>query len=319
MPVTVERKVSPALKQSKTGWTYDPEFIVRGVDTEAHAMRAVDATTGLAVPRIGDSEGGLICSGREVSEHPAPSVFFIKASFAGSEYDDGDGTEPPEEPIVRWRWKQGERSRDVECDVDGNPIVNSAGIPFSDSFSDEDSILILTAWRKQPLYDPVSAHALRNRVNSQAMNVLGIQLDGEQLWCKRIEPTNDQTPDTTVVEVEHEFWMTSGYRPWQLRVPDKSHMGLYLSDGEYKAGLLYPLDHRDPVDEAVLLNGEGLPINASHYAIKLDPDSTGVIPETNPNVPDWFEIAPESNDNGTILIFTRKHKANFRGLIPGVM
>jgi hypothetical protein len=281
----------------------------------------VDDTTGLAVPQIGDMLGTLRCEERAIDDSEVPGLYRISATYRTPELEGLDDEDPEEEPQkVRWRWKSGTISRQISHDTANLPIVNSAGTPYAEAFDDEERTKIITVWRKEPFYDVSFANFMEGCVNSIPMNVLGVPWGIGNVMCRHVEPTDDQDIDATVVEVEYEFELRSGYRPWDLRVMDQGYDGWVSRSGEAKTGKFYYAEGTEPIDDPVLLDGTGKPINTS-VVVKSDPvakdaDSTAIA---NPLVPGQFEIDPDSPAFAKVLIFRTKRRTNFAGLLPPVL
>ncbi len=323
MAVTVERLSKPSLKATDKGWVWEPEWVVRGVATEAEAFTAVDGSTGESIPGIGATQGFLRCKSVEPTDHPVPGVWFMKAVFEAPEIE---GIDQPEREKPRWKWDESQVEKSIAHDINGKPIVNSAGAPFGSEFSQTIPTEILHFWTWQPFYDPSGANALKGRANSEAMLVAGISVAKEQVLCKSIKPTSEQNADSEGVEVEYVFEIQPGYRPWQTRAIDWGHMGWGVSvnagfppvatvaTGEF----YHSAKGTDPVSDPVMLDGTGKPINEL-IVVRAGANDEFFAPVSNPNPPTHFEIAPESTGDYKVLIFTTRHTADFRGLLPPVM
>jgi hypothetical protein len=322
MATTVERVHKPSLRQTLKEWEYSPEFIVTiqpvilDAAGEMAALNAVDDTTGLAVPQIGDMLGTLRCEERAIDDSEVPGLYRISATYRTPELEGLDDEDPEEEPQkVRWRWKSGTISKNIGHDTENFPIVNSAGVTYSDTFEHEERTKILTAWRKEPFYDVNFAQFLEGRVNSVPMNVLGIACGPAQVLCRHIEPTSDQDEDATVVEVEYEFEIRAGLRPWDLRVVDQGHSGWGSSTLQ---GEFWFANTSDPINDPVLLDGTGKPISPLVY-VKSNAQSSFLTPVENPEPPTHFQIDPDSPAMAKVLIFYTRDRANFAGLLPPVL
>lgn len=67
-------------------------------------------------------------------------------------------------PEVSWTFAQFERP--VDQDVNGNPIVNTAGDPFDPPLMRDDSRPVLEIVRNEPSFDPNLAKGYKDRVNT---------------------------------------------------------------------------------------------------------------------------------------------------------
>jgi hypothetical protein len=322
---TVERLIKPSLKRNvKDGWEWSPEYVVYGDDIadEFAAFAAVDSATGLTLPYIGEIHNGLRCEDVEPSDHPGPHVWFFKTTWKAPTLENNPN-ENEEPPKARLRWKSGSISRQIAHDVNGNPIVNMAGVPYSESFEDEERTKIFVVTRREPFYDAALANGFEGCVNSNAMYVRGMYVGPGNMICNRVEPTSDEDIDTTAVDVEWEFELRQGYKPWLLRVLNQGHSGWRDGNDGPHMGEFYHLGGTDAVSEPVLLDRFGVPINSSGFVVKSDPHQSDASSAAiaNPNVGelDYIEVAPESTSTARILIFKTRNTMNFAGLLPPFM
>lgn len=309
-------------------WEVGNLYVVTGPASKLDVPSAVDAVTGLQLPYKGTPH----------PENPFLICSDVSIDWQGSNDTQGDiwqcqvqwrsagALQATPEPL-EWKWEQGIQSEQFDHDVDRKPYVNSSGFPLQGTFPDDVVVPILKVWQTQPLYDPAFAFSIANRVNKVAMTLFGtFALDKEQLRCLYCVPVTNQRHAVQSIRVEYAFEIKDGYRPFQPRAVDQSLFGYYHDGGAEGVGRFFfagdgtspPID---PCPEPVLLDGQGVPIDADNFKVGYTTETTPALysPVVNPNVPDWFDIDPDSPDDATLLIFTRKKPYDFRGMLPPVM
>jgi len=169
-------------------------------------------------------------------------LFVVTASYGPYE-----AASPLEEP-TSYDWKFSPRTVVLEKDVDGNPVLNSAGLPFEDPFEVDRSRAVLTVTRNELAFDHVLANAYYNSINATPFY-------GAPVGCVKLANISSQrTVDPSVIQG---FYWTTTYEfefnieGFDTLILDK---GLHkLVDGKLQNILIQGV----PVTEPQLLDGEG--------------------------------------------------------------
>jgi len=138
----------------------------------------------------------------------------------------------------------------VDFDINGNPIVNSAGDFFEPGLTEEDSRPILNVMRWQLRFNMNTAMAYRNAVNSDVF----LGRDPRTVRSYPITGERVRDPDYGwIFKVQYQF----AYKPegWTRKEIDAGMREKYTSGGSTKLKPI--LKNGIPVQEPVPLNGSG--------------------------------------------------------------
>ena len=284
------------------GWTAQIGYDVSGTKNEA------DAANDPGLPAINSTHrynALLRCDGIH-PDRPGVNFFRFIASYVfsnGPLQNSAAGLlDPP-----RVSWQDGVTMEPLEKDLDGNPIINSAGDTFNPAPRDEIITEFFTYTRNEPYFDLQTARKYRKSVNSDTVNITGVGLfkPGELKICK-ISPVgdyavivgNDQIP---FIKVSYQCEIRTGKvitlptvgdvsNGFLLRILDQGKNGVYLDGTTYKTDQIFSPDLSSPVPDNVRLNGKGAPLlrtykvgKSGHERANQDPPKGAVLdpPQVN--------------------------------------
>ncbi len=183
---------------------------------------------------------------------------------------------PADRPI-RYKWSGGEETVSVDRDVNGNPIVNSAGSPFASDPTDQREFLTLEVRRAFTYFNIAAAFAYFGKTNSSDWNlsVLGIIVPAGCAKCKTILPADELTQLSDAVDVVYTFEL----RPdgFTTDITDQGvNAAVTNSDSPTRIRTQKGTDETTRADsEEVLLNGKGGVLKATYSHPTLAVDWTG--------------------------------------------
>jgi len=120
----------------------------------------------------------------------------------------GSGEQEEEDPLnnpVRYRVRNGITSEATDADVNGNPLLNSAGDPFSGTVQTNISAIFIDAIRNESAYNFPQAIAYTNKVNADVFSLAGYPIQPGEAYCLGIHPESDFKLDDTYVTVVYSF------------------------------------------------------------------------------------------------------------------
>lgn len=222
---------------------------------------AVDPTTGLAIPSIGDTfdngtetDLGSFAETDQIEEESSDG----KSWIVTINYGPYDATEFSENPLD-WKPKVSygaqKFERILEKDEDGNPVINSAGCPFKDPLSRDDSRPTITIVRNMPItgtgaYDEDVAGDFRDSINSVVWNGYPVKT----VKCESIttsEPQYDSNARIWYYVVTYVFSLNRD--TWVKYLLDQG-----FAEWDATAGKLKPILYDgQQITESALLDGSG--------------------------------------------------------------
>jgi hypothetical protein len=252
--------------------------------TPANIFTAVHASTSAAFPAINSRSA----YDNEYYLHRRSAPVFKGPRFAEVQLvyrrGRGSGREETDDPLaapVRYRWRFGTTSEATDADVNGNPLLNSAGDPFADTIQTDIGSLFVDAIRNEAAFDPQYALSYLNKINSDAFQIAGQGIQPGQALCKGITPA-EYTLQSNYVEVTYSMELR-GYFPGTKftqfihRLMDKGRRGWIYQDQLVDIGLRGDSgDNADTIpvgDDVPLVNG--IPMEDDKYvgvAANFDPD-----------------------------------------------
>lgn len=295
-------------------WTARRYWIVSNADDVEDAM---DAS---GIPSLGDSHplsASLKCVDVSSEGNDGPTVFDVIARYAipddGANPDGGGtATDPLDEP-VRVLPRTMLESVEVDRDIDGNPLLNSALDAIVGAY-DEHKSITLDVFRYEPYFDLALAFDLLDSVNSTAFSIPGVVvgIPAESARLIDMTPTSEYQPNPQYVEVRYSFhidltghdfkFIDKGRRAW-ARTPGDAV-------GEARPFPIYTRDGELASDD-VLLNGEGEPVSNRYITghPELGLASTSV---TGPSsLPAGATIADATGGYAKVLTYKKKSRRDF--------
>ncbi len=154
----------------------------------------------------------------------------------------------------QFSWTSLSSSENIDSDIDGKPIINSAGETFTDPIQEDYYDLVLTYSDNQLSFDPVAARAYQGTINSDTF----LNFPVKTVRCTKYTATRQRIADTYYWQRDLEFVMR--YDPnnalangWVRRLMDKGYNK--LTTGGVRE--VIKDTNGDAMSEPTLLNGEG--------------------------------------------------------------
>lgn len=272
-------------------WTAIIVFHVSGVTHDDQALEAVDAVTGLRVPKRNDPHprsARLRCVGPTVREKKGAEYWIIEAQFVVPP----NGTLPGAvglDPFLgppKWRWETLEMNEPVDVDLDNRPIVNLAGEPY-DPPSRPIAAKRFIFSKNFPYYNAGQAEAFENTENGSAVMLPdGTVVPQYRCFCQTICPVGESDQFSEFQRIVMTFLVVLGNqlgpRPFQHRFLNNGRTGWRTVNAAATRGALTTNvgGIPQPVQSKILLDSEGKPL-ASEGPVKVE----GGDPVANPSIP----------------------------------
>lgn len=210
-----------------------PRLKCDGISAKLEGFKIYAVTANYSIPKDGE-------------QHTGPG--------AGADIDDDPLLQPP-----KIRWNRVRESIPFEEDRNGNPVVNSAKVPFDPPPQKLTGWLELVITRNEPYFDVQKSNEYSYTVNSNSFNVLGSGVvTAGQVLCVDIIPTSEYTAEAQYVEVAYVFWLKPDGHG--ARMLDQGRE--YLPTGATESRPIMTTDDNGssvPVSEFQLLDGTGAP------------------------------------------------------------
>lgn len=314
-------------------------FLAPGYSTSQAAIAAVIGNFGVRPGAVHPDDPYMFVTmdGLEARNQDGPTTWIVTVAYAylASTYSAGQDAEPLLRP-TRWLIQPGLDSINIDMDVYGNPIANSAGVPFEPKRTDMIRTLFIRATRFYSNYAIGTALKYMNKTNASPVTIksLGIVPAG-CLKCNLIAPTQEIVLDQPQpIEVVHEFEVRGeivtgdNLDPgFALAEIDKGSAGWY-----YKNNIAYQGDFStpDPADSTqyinrtseVLLDGTGAPLPQEITAgVRIGTGNSSSVNTPN-RAPQGKElpitVQRRPTDKAIRLLFTVKKSIDFGPLIAGL-
>jgi hypothetical protein len=247
--------------------------------------------------------------------------FWMGTATYGSLDTGGGGGEVSDDPLaepIALLWRIGNTTVPIDRDVEKNPIVNSAGDPFTTPPNIQFQTLFVEARRNERTFNPQIAVNFANAVNQDRFVIDGRTYASKgQAKVVSIAPDSEYQPrKAKFVSVVYIFELRAD--GFKLRLMDQGTRAWAYKSGEVDEAPYHILDKNDsPVTTDVPLNGRGIPKagtyrylateGVDHIARKIE-----LTPKARPAGPSGAEI--ESNDNATFLKYQVYKEMSFAGL-----
>jgi hypothetical protein len=309
-----------------SGWKATRVFHVVGAANKSAAINAV-ATVNFPSGAAGAYPGSthpensrLVCDDVGCDDNPA--LRKVTANYSITQLGQFD----PLLNKVRWRWQPGNEQLLIDRDGYGNPITNSAGLPFGQPPSKFNSTLCVTALRAEPFFDVAKSLQFKDRTNSAAFRIPGAgTLQPGQMFCENIFPQEDVYDGLVYVTVQYVFQLRPGRKlPGASTNEYDGFFQSFLNQGSYawatdpdasvgtalgrivnKKGLV--------IDHDVALNDNGTPVDAS-LKVQLADYASPLTPVPSPTTPPQ-NVARVTGTNGAVYLAYRVYDvADFNSL-----
>ncbi len=298
-------------------WTGTRVWIVSGTRHAETALTAVDSldpnvrVATLNTPWTAGSP--LVSRGPRILQRLGLETFKVASDYAipdGGQIPD-DNVDPLLKP-AEYRWEQVELTIPADVDLDGSPIVNTAGFPL-EPMPLTITYWILHAWRYEPEFDTLKADTYANAVNSEPLTLAGRPVAVEHCRCKTMEPEGVYQAITPYVRMHYAFEVFFGNQlgpyPFQHKVLNQGDSGWWVDDDTKRAARLS--DGRGNVlSQPIRLDADGMPLPSMFGHVRVGAENKTPAPPPEPvTVYDYQET-----DEAVWLWFKRVKLANLKDL-----
>lgn len=257
------------------------------------------------------------CASRTVSPRGGPLSWTVTAEYRFGDVGRG-AANPLDEPCVVHPDIEHE-SLPFEYDIDGNPVVNSAGDPYDPPDTRFVPIATFVIKRVVPFFDLSVALDVTDSINSADVDILNFGTASKgQAYCYYYRPCEGYTELAPYVWVETKIGVRGDAEdPWQPRRVDKGRWGWYLDkDNSPIKGRICDAAG-NPVDFDVLIDkGQPIQRDPGFYILGLDGSVNDSI--INPDEPAGIKTDSKyDNADITVLIGKQKDEADFSQIING--
>jgi hypothetical protein len=199
----------------------------------------------------------------------------------------GTGEQESEDPLdnpVRYRIRNGISSESTDADVNGKPLLNSAGDPFNGTVQTNVSAIFIDVIRNELSFNLPQSIAFTNKVNADTISLAGQVINPGEAYCLGIQPeqdfslSQDYVPVVYSFEIRDRLKLQAGGRVTAFihRLLDKGQRAWMYDDN------IVDIYHGNDdgtvpskVSSDILLNGAGIPLEDESYvsiAPNFDPD-----------------------------------------------
>jgi hypothetical protein len=216
----------------------------------------------------------------------------------------------PLEVQPRIRWEIGSTSEPIDRDIDGNPIVNSAGDPFQSTPSRDYTTIFLTYSRNEPFFSVQTALTYGNKVNSERIYIAGAGwVEEGQMRCLSIQPTSDYEAGATFVNVSYKFELRAD--GFKTRILDQGLRAWFTNPATSAAALEHIVTaKKQPISQPVRLDGTGRPLDTT---LKVG-DGVNVYSTVARTTPAGAELETATGGDAVFLKYSIYDSANFLDL-----
>jgi hypothetical protein len=321
-PIQVTEMFSGKGYSLESPWAASRSFMVTGVSNDYDALRAVDYQTGLGVPQADDPitpGSSILAKGPRVSEVLSTDVRIITMQYAVPQ----DGTwvkndlDPLKEP-AEVQWDPGEISFPVDLDLDGRPIINTAGDPF-DPPTRRIKYKRLTIYKNELYYNINKANTFENTVNSAAVNLSGVTTVGANyMYCSSIGPAERYKVTAKYIKMAYSFDLIMavdlGKHPWQYAYLNVGRNGWVTINGKKLLGAFVTQPEGTGTaaikfEQDVRLDLTGKPISALYPNLKIGKEGL--------NGSDTFAQPPETAPTSAGPFYMDQETVSYSGSLHG--
>ena len=248
--------------------------------TPVNIKTATHQTTGAVLPDVGSQSD---IDSRFYVQAVRPRISGPRFASVGLSYrlGKGSGEQEEEDPLnnpVRYRIRNGVSGDTTDADVNGNPLLNSAGDPFNGTVQTNIAAIYVDVIRNESAYNLPNAIGYTNKVNEDNFTLAGYPINPGEAYCLGIQPEGDYKLNddyVTIVysfEIRERYTLQNGNRVTAFihRLLDQGKRGwAYGEDGGEEIGDICPKNGGDSLPSAVtsdvVLDGQGTPLEKDSY------------------------------------------------------
>lgn len=188
-------------KQSDNGDSAVRAFSVINASSATQARQA----GGIPTPGQAHPENPNLYAGKPACTRPGFNYYVVTVGYSRDKATEETGGNPLSEP-ARYRWTVRNESIEIDTDINGNPILNSAFDPFGQPATGEQEYIHLTVTKNVPTFDVKQAIEFVNSTNDAPVIIPGAgEVNTNNLYCTSIAPTGDYSLEVDYVNVAYDF------------------------------------------------------------------------------------------------------------------
>lgn len=189
----------------------------------------------------------------------------------------------------------------TDKDLDGNPIVNSAGDPVDPPAVIAENVLVIYCRRAVPAFSLAMGMEYTWSVNASAFVLPGAGTIGaDQGLCRGLMPVSEWKYGDPYVIIEGAFAFRRGEIPWRYFMKDQGRNAWY-SDSGNKIGSIAK-ENGDLPGIDVALDGTGKPIITNWKVLKDPVAKTVAAAIDNPNPPPGLYVDTSRSTADSIIL-----------------
>ena len=260
--------------------TYTVDFEETDPSTIATMKRAALFARGM--PQLRQSHPAnefIVVVGQRASKTPStPKRVTVVINYASVKLN-VDQVQPPN--VIKRRWFFSATQEEIDTDIYGRPLVNSAGEPFETAITRPFNDIAGQFTYRTVNYDPVFAHSFMDHVNDGMF--LGFEPGVAKLVEFSAEDIENEDGNNWNISIEIHF----RFGGWRRRIRDQGYTENFGPDPDDGEPLLKPIVYTsgefkgEPVRNPYPLNGNGFKI------LNVKPDTQAVFLH--------FEVFPTRN------------------------
>lgn len=292
------------------GWTASQTYSVIGVTTEYAAASALaSASPPVTLNSAYPSNRWMKCDNISATS-VNPTMWTVTATYSipksGGEHP--GGTEDPEDQPWIYEYRPGLQTEAVDRDINGNPLVNSAGDPPPPgAFNRDFTTLEIAITRNEPAVPTDKIQRYLDAYNRDTVDLAGLgSYDPYTIRCVYLGPASTFNSDALFIPIRYAFrYDPDGY--WH-RFEDKGQNG-WFDDGGNKQGVIVD-GNGVAVTTDKLLDGTGKPLDAT-----LKIGSQKAAPIANPNGTPSGATLDTTNPDVVYLKYRRYEAVDFADIL----
>lgn len=285
--------LGPWIKKGE--WTDSIEYLVTGCANRFEALAALNSQ-GYGYNSVHPQCLWLLGADVSPTEDGAGGYKF-QVSYVKSDGITSDPNPLNRPPLLTFKY--GMIQEPCDCDIYNNTIINTAGDPFNPPQTDETPVIFIHELKyfavtstttngtttTTAAWNPTTALGYIGRVNNDQVTIAGLgQVPKHSVRCLNYAPANSFYLNSSIIAVAAEF----EYRPngFDRNIINKGFQAWYKDkSGTVKKGKLVNKTSLQPIPEAVLLNGAGIPLYTDNVTVidtNLDKTTMWNHSHTNP-------------------------------------
>jgi len=248
------------------------------------AATAKDRFSGIKIPKEWDRylpEEWLFVKSIDVRQGEGPYIYEVTANYIS--------IENPLDLEPEIEWGKSVSNQQIDRDINGNPILNSAGQSPDPPISEEFNDLVFRMTRNEEFFNALLAHEYKGAINSDIF----LGFDPGFAKCIEISGKRARVADLIYWKVTYEIhFRLSNPIPgtpkigWIRRLVDEGRIEKTGVDADGIPELLQNKDKEGTVlSEPVLLDGEGKKLADGEPAVYLEFETRRKLPFSALNLP----------------------------------